>query len=82
MIGVVAAILVFATFMVVLNSEPFPSSTVAHSEFIPTEPGAEIGSSMSKFLWDFRGFDLAVRSVIRVTTAMCCLARLREESRK
>jgi multisubunit Na+/H+ antiporter MnhB subunit len=79
MIGIVASILIFATFMVVLTSEPFPSSTVAHSEFIPTAPGAEIGSSMSKFLWDFRGFDLTFQTLILFTTAICCLALLREE---
>ena len=78
-IGIVATILIFATFMLVLTSEPFPSSTVAHSEFIPTEPGAEIGSSMSKFLWDFRGFDLTFQTLILFTTAICCLALLREE---
>lgn len=82
MIGVIATILIFATFMVILNSEPFPSSTVAHSEFIPTEPGAEIGSTMSKFLWDFRGFDLTFQTLILFTTAICCLALLREEIHK
>ena len=79
MIGVVAAILIFAAFMSILTTEPFPSSTVAHSEFVPTNPGAEIGSTVSKFLWDFRGFDLTFQTLILFTTAICCLALLREE---
>ena len=82
MIGAVAAILIFATFMSVLTTEPFPSATVAHSEFVPTEPGAEIGRTVSKFLWDYRGFDLTFQTLILFTTAICCLALLREEIHK
>jgi multisubunit Na+/H+ antiporter MnhB subunit len=82
MVSVVAAVLVFAAFMVILTSEPFPSSTVVHSEFIPTQPGTEMGSTMSKFLWDFRGFDLVFQTLILFTTAICCLALLREEIHK
>ena len=79
MFSVVAAILILTTFMVILTSEPFPSSKVAHSEVVRTEPGAEIGRAMSKFLWDFRGFDLTFQTLILFTTAICCLALLREE---
>ena len=70
-VGVIAAVLIFAAFMVILTSEPFPSSSKAHTELIPTEPGAEIGSAMSKFLWDFRGFDLTFQTLILFTTAIC-----------
>ncbi len=82
LLGVVAVILIFSTFMVILSGEPFPRSTGAHSEFVPTNPGTEIGGSVSKFLWDFRGFDLSFQTLILFTTAICCLALLREEFNK
>ncbi|MFH1180514.1 MAG: hypothetical protein V1710_09145 [Candidatus Bathyarchaeota archaeon] len=72
-------VLIFASLMMVLVRDPFPSSTMAHSEMIPTQPGSEIGSAMSKFLWDFRGMDLTFQTLILFTTAICCLALLREE---
>jgi multisubunit Na+/H+ antiporter MnhB subunit len=80
--GVILSILIFATFMVVLAREPFPSSSLAHSELVPTQPGGEIGIAMSKFLWDFRGFDLTFQTLILFTTAICCLALLKEEIRR
>ena len=72
-------VLIFASLMMVLVREPFPSSHMAHNEMIPTQPGSEIGSAMSKFLWDFRGMDLTFQTLILFTTAICCLALLREE---
>ena len=69
-------------FMIILTSEPFPTSTAAHSELIRVDPGTEIGSTMSKFLWDYRGFDLVFQTLILFTTAICCLALLREEIHK
>jgi multisubunit Na+/H+ antiporter MnhB subunit len=80
-IGVVISLLMFAAFMVILAREPFPNSALAHSEKIETNPGSEIGAAMSKFLWDFRGFDLTFQTLILFTTAVCCLALLREEVR-
>jgi multisubunit Na+/H+ antiporter MnhB subunit len=77
--GVAVAVLLFAALMMVVLSEPFPTSTMAHSEMIPTQPGAEIGSAMSRFLWDFRGMDLTFQTLVLFTTAICCLALLREE---
>jgi multisubunit Na+/H+ antiporter MnhB subunit len=72
-------VLIFASLMMVLVRDPFPSSTMVHSEMISTQPGSEIGSAMSKFLWDFRGMDLTFQTLILFTTAICCLALLREE---
>lgn len=79
LIGVAISILIFASFMVILSREPFPNSKLAHSEMISTKPSSEIGSTMSKFLWDFRGLDLTFQTLILFTTAICCLALLREE---
>jgi len=80
--SVVLSVLIFASFMNILAREPFPSSTFTHSEFVPIQPGGEIGIAMSKFLWDFRGFDLTFQTLILFTTAICCLALLKEETRK
>jgi multisubunit Na+/H+ antiporter MnhB subunit len=77
--GVAVAVVLFAALMMVVLSEPFPTSTLAHSEMIPTQPGAEIGGAMSRFLWDFRGMDLTFQTLVLFTTAICCLALLREE---
>jgi multisubunit Na+/H+ antiporter MnhB subunit len=77
--GIVIAGLIFTALMVVLVSEPFPGSTMSHSEMIPTQPGGEIGGAMSRFLWDFRGLDLTFQTLVLFTTAICCLALLREE---
>jgi multisubunit Na+/H+ antiporter MnhB subunit len=79
--GIVIAGLIFTAFMIILVSEPFPSSTMAHTEMIPTQPGGELGSAMSRFLWDFRGMDLTFQTLVLFTTAICCLALLREEVR-
>jgi len=79
LIGVAISILIFASFMIILAREPFPNSTLAHSEKISTQTGSEIGATMSKFLWDFRGLDLTFQTLILFTTAICCLALLREE---
>lgn len=80
--GVAVAVLLFAALMMVVLSEPFPYTTMAHSEMIPTQPGAEIGSAMSGFLWDFRGMDLTFQTLVLFTTAICCLALLREEMKQ
>jgi multisubunit Na+/H+ antiporter MnhB subunit len=34
---------------------------------------------MGNFLWDFRGLDLMMQSLILFATAISCLALLREE---
>jgi multisubunit Na+/H+ antiporter MnhB subunit len=80
--GVVITVLVFGALILVLVNEPFPSSKMMHSELIPTQPGSKIGGAMSGFLWDFRGMDLLFQTLILFTTAICCLAMLREETRK
>jgi len=81
-VGFVVSALIFGALALVLVSEPFPSSKLVHSELIPTQPGSQIGGAMSGFLWDFRGLDLVFQTLILFTTAICCLALLREEIRK
>ena len=81
-VGFVISALIFGILALVLVNEPFPSSTLVHSELIPTKPGSQIGGAMSGFLWDYRGMDLVFQTLILFTTAICCLAMLREEMRK
>ena len=81
-IGIVVSALIFGALTLVLVNDPFPSSKLVHSELIPTQPGSQIGGAMSGFLWDFRGLDLLFQTLILFTTAICCLALLREEIRK
>ena len=80
--GLLLSALVLGGFLYILASEPFPSSSLVHSEMIPIQPGSRIGGAMSGFLWDFRGMDLMFQTLILFTTAICCLALLREEMRK
>ena len=80
--GIFIAGLIFTALMIVLVSEPFPSTTMAHNEMIPIQPGSEIGGAMSRFLWDFRGMDLTFQTLVLFTTAICCLALLREEMKQ
>lgn len=79
---IAVSVILFMALMTVLIREPFPSSTLAHSEMISTKPGTEIGGAMSRFLWDFRGMDLTFQTIVLFTTAICCLALLREEMKQ
>jgi multisubunit Na+/H+ antiporter MnhB subunit len=80
--GLVLSAVILGGFLYILASEPFPSSSLVHSEMIPIQPGSRIGGAMSGFLWDFRGMDLMFQTLVLFTTATCCLALLREEMRK
>lgn len=80
--GLVVSAVILGGFLYILASEPFPGSDLVHSEMIPVKPGSNIGSEMSGFLWDFRGMDLMFQTLVLFTTATCCLALLREETRK
>lgn len=77
--GIIVSVLIFATFMVILASEPFPGLHQSHDELVSTTPSGGIGGAMSRFLWDFRGFDLSFQTLILFTTAICCLALLKED---
>ena len=80
--GLVLSAVILGGFLYILASEPFPSSSLVHSEMIPIQPGSRIGGAMSGFLWDFRGMDLMFQTLVLFTTAICCLALLREEMKK
>ena len=64
-----------------LSTEAFPYSGIAHQQMIPIQPAQNIGPQMSRFLWDFRGQDLLVQSLLLFATAVCCITLLKEESK-
>jgi multisubunit Na+/H+ antiporter MnhB subunit len=82
LVGLVLSAVILGGFLCILASELFPSSSLVHSEMIPIQPGSRIGGAMSGFLWDFRGMDLMFQTLVLFTTAICCLALLREETLK
>jgi multisubunit Na+/H+ antiporter MnhB subunit len=77
--GALLSVLLFASFMYIVSTVPFPGGSYVHSELIPTNPPSRIGGAMSTFLWNFRGLDLLIQTIVLFTTAVCCLALLREE---
>jgi multisubunit Na+/H+ antiporter MnhB subunit len=78
--GFLVSILLFFSFIYLLNSTPFP-----HSTFLSNDPRGNInlsyedaGSEMAGFLWDYRGLDLLFQTIFLFATAISCLALLRE----
>ncbi|MGD0803139.1 MAG: hypothetical protein ABSA11_03600 [Candidatus Bathyarchaeia archaeon] len=77
--GVAVAALLFLSLIYVVSSTPFPHASYRSDELKPTEPSDALGSEMSGFLWNFRGLDLLMQTLILFATAISCLALLREE---
>jgi multisubunit Na+/H+ antiporter MnhB subunit len=77
--GVAVAALLFLCLIYVVSSTPFPHASYRSRELLPTEPSDALGSEMSGFLWNFRGLDLVMQTLILFATAISCLALLREE---
>ena len=78
-IGAALVVLIFISLIFIVSSVPFPSSVFMGGQFIPTSPSDQIGPAMSGFLWDFRGFDLLMVTLVLFGVSICCLAMLREE---
>jgi multisubunit Na+/H+ antiporter MnhB subunit len=78
-IGAALVVLIFVSLFFIAYSIPFPSSTFDGGQSIPTSPSDQIGPAMSGFLWDFRGFDLLMVTIVLFSVSICCLAMLREE---
>ena len=77
--GLVVAALLFLCLIYVVSSTSFPHASYRSRELLPTEPSDALGSEMSGFLWNFRGLDLVMQTLILFATAISCLALLREE---
>ena len=78
-VGIVVTVLLFFTFLYVINNTPFPHTTYSSKERLPTQSSDELGGEMSNFLWNYRGFDLMMQTLVLFATAISCLALLREE---
>ena len=77
--GVAIAAFLFLSLIYLVSSTPFPHASYRSRELLPIEPANALGSEMSTFLWDFRGLDLLIQTLILFATAISCLALLREE---
>jgi hypothetical protein len=81
-LSIIVSLLIFVGLLYILSSEPFPVSERVHNRMIPFESEPNVGGAMSEFLWNFRGIDLLFQTIVLFTTAICCLALLREEVMK
>ncbi|MDP2900365.1 MAG: hypothetical protein Q8O47_05300 [Candidatus Bathyarchaeota archaeon] len=71
--------LLFLSLLYVVSTTPFPHAFYRSRELLPIEPADTLGGEMSNFLWNFRGLDLIMQTLILFATAISCLALLREE---
>ena len=78
-VSLVLTALLFLSLIFVVSSTPFPHAKYRSRELLPIEPADALGGEMSNFLWNFRGFDLMMQTLILFATAISCLALLREE---
>lgn len=77
-VGFTLVILLFASLTYMLLKTPFKATPFIHEEIVSAEePSSEIGRAMSNFLWERRGFDLLMQTLVLFATAVCCLAMLR-----
>lgn len=73
--------LLFLSFLYVVSTEPFPHASYLSRELLSTQDAGALGGGMSNFLWNFRGLDMIMQTLILFATAISCLALLREEKR-
>ena len=79
--GLIVTSLLFLSLLYVVSTTPFPHASYLSRELLSTRQGDELGGEMSNFLWNFRGLDLIMQTLILFATAISCLALLREEKR-
>ncbi len=77
--GLMIAGLLFLSLIYVVSTNPFPHAQYLSRELLSTRQPEDLGGEMSNFLWDFRGLDLMMQSIMLFATAISCLALLREE---
>ena len=71
--------LLFLSLLYVVSTDPFPHAQYLSRELLSTRDADALGGEMSNFLWNFRGLDLMMQTLILFATAISCLALLREE---
>ena len=74
----ISALLFFSLLFIVIE-EPFPVHPFLDGKLMPIRSLHDIVIDVSRFLWEYRGFDLLMQALWLFVTAMCCLAMLREE---
>ena len=77
--GLLISGLLFLSLLYVVSTTPFPHASYLSRELLSTQQAEGLGGEMSNFLWNFRGFDLIMQTLILFATAISCLALLREE---
>ena len=78
-LGFIAAILLFSSLLYLVLSMEFPLFSTARNAFIPIELADSGGVGISGFLWNKRGFDMLMLSLVLFAVSVCCLAMLKEE---
>jgi multisubunit Na+/H+ antiporter MnhB subunit len=77
--GLIVAGLLLLTLIYVVSTSPFPHAQYLSRELLSIRQPDDLGGEMSNFLWNFRGLDLIMQTLILFATAISCLALLREE---
>ena len=77
--GLLVTGILFLSLLYVVLTTPFPHASYLSRELLSTKQGNELGGEMSNFLWNFRGLDLIMQTLVLFATAISCLALLREE---
>ena len=75
---VVAGLAMSFTWVSLLVEFPYHESD-PETQLVPTEPYKEIAPSVSRFMWEIRGQDIALQSFVIFASVVCCLAMLKEE---
>ncbi len=78
--GLIVTGLLFLSLLYVVSTTPFPHTSYLSRELLSTRQAEDLGGEMSNFLWNFRGLDLMMQTLILFATAISCLALLREET--
>ncbi len=67
------SVLLFVSLLYIVTTTPFPHTKYNSRELLPTTPSDELGGAMSNFLWNFRGLDLIMQTLVLFATAISCL---------
>jgi len=78
-VGLMVCVLLLFSLLYVISTNPFPYGSYVNPRLAPIRPAEDLGWRMSSFLWDYRGLDLFMQTLVLFATAISCLALLREE---
>jgi len=75
---VVAGLAISFTWISLQVEFPYHESELG-TQLVPAEPYKEIAPTVSRFMWESRGQDIALQSFVIFASVICCLAMLKEE---